>query len=167
MMQRIHKHKKDYSMPDYYKYYCKNYDKIERKLFNSIVTDFNEGIMNLIINEGVVYKFPKIFFELMIKKAKRKAYIKNGKLINSVPIDWKRTNELWEKDAEAKAKKIRVRYNNSHTSGYVFRIYCKKFKCKIKNRSLFKFKPSRKFQRSLSKRIKDPNQDNFDCYLLY
>jgi hypothetical protein len=153
---------------DYYNYYRKTYDKtLSRKLYSEITQAFNEGISNLIIEEGLTYTFPKLNFELMTKKAKRKPYIKNGKLVNSVPPDWKRTKELWARNEEAKEKKIVVRYNNAHSSGYVFRLFCSKANSKMRNKSLFKFKTSRKFQRTLSARILDPDKDNFDSYLLY
>lgn len=168
MMQRIHKIKTNYSVGDYYNYYRKTYDKgFDRKLYSKITKEFNTEIMKLIIEEGLIYTFPKLNFKILIKKAKRKAYLKDGKLVNSVPPDWKRTNALWEREPEAKKKKIVVRYNNSHSSGYVFRVFCDKSTSKLKNKTLFKFKTCRKFQRSLSARILDKNKDNFDSYLLY
>lgn len=167
-MQRIHKRTSDYSMPDYYKYFCDKYDiDIPRKKYNKIITEFNLAIRNLIINESMDYLIPHLLFEITIRKVKRKPKIVNGKLINNIPIDWKRTNELWEKDAEAKEKKLLVRYNNSHTSGYIYSIYMKKFKGKIKNKIYYKFLPNRQFKRDLSKRILDPDKDNYDAYLLY
>ncbi len=165
-MQRIHKRKRDYGMEDYYKFYLKK-NKISKKLFNNIITDFNNELINIIIEDNLIYNIPYIGLEIVIKKDKRKPKIVNGKLINNIPIDFQATNKLWESNPECKEKKLLVRYNNSHSSGYVFRIYCKKFKSNLKNRSLLKFKPSRKFQRSLSARIKDPNKDNFDAFLLY
>lgn len=167
-MQRIHKNKADYSMPDYYKFYTDNYNKdISRKTFNKIITEYNEGIIDLIINDNIDFLLPHLMFEITIRKVKRKPKIINGKLISNIPIDWKKTNELWENDKEAKEKKLLVRYNNSHTSGYVYRIYLKKFKGKVKNKTYYKFQPSRMFKRSLSKRIKDDDKDNFDSFLLY
>lgn len=166
-MERIHKAKRDYGLTDYYKFYRKRYNKVDKATYNSLLSEFNEGILELIIEEGLTYQMPYLYLELIIKKDKRKPKIVNGKLHNNVPVDWKATKELWDKDPEAREKKIRVRFKNSHTSGYVFRIFCKKFKCKLRNRSLYKFKPSRKFQRSLSARINDPDKDNFDAFLLY
>lgn len=164
---RQHRNKSDYGVPDYYKFYTKKYKKISKTKYNSIITDFNTAVYNLIIEDNLVYQLPFLGFEILIKKDKRKPKIKDGKLINNVPVDWKATNELWEKDEEAKKKKLLVRYNNSHTSNYVFRIYFKKFKSSLKNRSLYKFKPIRQFQRALAKRINDPDKDNYDAYLLY
>ncbi len=168
MDKRIHKNKKDYGITDYRIYYNNKYNKdISKSLYNKIITDFNNEIKNMIINNNLIYKMPSLNLEILIKKEKRIPIIKNGKLINNIPPDWKKTNALWAKDPEAKEKKILVRYNNSHTSNYIYRIYCKKFNCNIKNKNLIKFKPNRTFQRDLAKRIKDKNQDNLNAYLLY
>lgn len=167
-MQRIHKNKADYSMPDYYNFYNDNYEhKISKKLFNKIVTEYNLGIVNFIINHNIDYSIPYLLFEITIRKVKRKPRIVDGKLINNIPIDWKKTNELWDKDEDARNRKLLIRYNNSHTSGYVYKIYLKKFKAKVKNKIFYKFLPARLFKRNLSKRIKDINKDNFDSFLLY
>lgn len=159
----------DYGMKDYYKYYKSQHPNsyVERSKFNKVISEVNEGIIELMLNEGLEYKFPHINGTLLIRKDKRKPTIKNGKVINPCPVDWAKTNALWEREPDTKEKKILVRHTNSHTSGYVFRIYLKKFGASIKNRSYYKFKPSRKFQRSLSDRIKDENKDKFDTYLLY
>lgn len=168
MDKRVHKNKKDYGIGDYRNYYNKRYDKnISKSIYNSIITDFNNGIKDLIINDSLIYKMPSLNLEILIKKEKRVPRIQNGKLVNNIPPDWKATKELWEKDPEAKEKKLLVRHNNSHTSNYIYRIYCKKFKCNIKSKNLIKFKPNRMFQRDLAKRIKDKNKDNLNAYLLY
>ena len=165
---RIHKAKSDFGIADYYKFFNKKYNRdISKSKYKNIIEDFNEAIINLIIEETLVYQLPYIGMEIMIKKDRRRPKIVNGKLVNNTPPDWKTTKELWEKDEEAKEKKIIVRYNNYHTSGYVYRIYCKKFKCNLKYRSLYKFKPNRKFARGLGERLLDPDKDNLDAFLLY
>lgn len=167
-MTRNHKLKADYGIRDYYKFYKKDVNNpIDKKLYNEIITKYNTEIKNLIIEENLVYQLPYLGFEVILKKQKRVPKIKNGKLLNNIPPDWKATKELWEKDEEAKEKKLLVRYDNYHTSNYIYRIYFKKFKSKIKNKSLFKFQPNRSFKRQLSARIKDPNKDNLNAYLLY
>ena len=166
--KRVHAAKSDFGIVDYYKFYKAQYNKdISRNVYKNIIKDFNEALMDLIIEESLVYALPYINTEIMIKKDRRKPKITNGKLINNTPVDWRVTNKLWAEDADAKEKKILVRYNNFHTSGYVFRIYCKKFKCNLKYRSLYKFKPNRKFTRKLSARLFDSNKDNLDAFLLY
>jgi hypothetical protein len=154
-------------MFDYYKFYKKKYgDKVDRKKFNKIITQFNKGIVDLILNEDVSYQMPYLNFILEIRKDRRKPRIENGKLINPAPVDWKRTKALWEEDAEAKEKKLLVRYNNSHTSGYVYRVFLKKFKSNVKNKSILKIKTNREFQRKLTKRINNFDEP-FDAYLYY
>jgi len=168
MKKRIHKIKSHFGLSDFFKFFSKQNDyKIDKNTYNKIITDFNEEIRELIINDNLIYSLPHLGFEVVLKKDKRKPRIVNGKLINNIPVDWKATNELWNKNPESKKKKLLVRYRNSHTSGYIFRIYFKKFKCNLKNRSLYKFQPNRKFKRQLSARIKDPNKDNLDAFLLY
>lgn len=165
---RIHSNKADFGIPDYKKFYEKKYNNgIKYKNYNKIIKEFNEGLIDLILNEGLSYTIPFLLFEITVRKEKRIPKIKDGILINNNPINWKATKDLWEKDSEAKEMKLRVRYDNFHTSGYIFRIYLKKFKSKVKGRSYFKIKPNRKFQRGLSKRINDQSKDLFDAFLLY
>ena len=151
---------------DYYKRYILDHPKISRLLYNKIISDYNEGIRSLIINDQIIYQFPYTNFQLFVKKHKRKPKIVNGKLINSIPINWKATNELWEKDAEAKEKKILIRFTNYHTFGYVFRIIFKKFNSRLKNKSLYKFKNNRKLQRELNKRIMDDTKNPYDAFVI-
>jgi hypothetical protein len=161
--------KKDYGMLDYYKYYLKNNSNVpqSKSKFNKVISEFNKGVVNLIINEGVEFKPTKLQFTFCIRKAKRVPKIKEGKLINTTPIDWKSTNQLWESDNEAKNKKILLRYLNNHTFKYVFRIKVLRFGQNYKNKKYYKYKPARSFQRLLAKRILDNNLDNFDAYKLY
>lgn len=167
-MTRNHTLKSDYGISNFYKYYKTISDTpINSKLYNQIITEYNNELRNLIIEDNLVYQLPYLGFEIILKKQKRTPRIVDGKLINNIPPDWKKTNALWEKDAEAKEKKLLVRYDNYHTSNYIYRIYFKKFKSKIKNKSLFKFQPNRSFKRQLSARIKDTDKDNLNAYLLY
>jgi len=166
--KRNHKIHSHFGINDYYKFYIKKYNsQIDKDKYKKILEDFHLGIRDLMINESLIYQFPYIGMQLIIKKDKRRPKIVDGKLVNTTPPDWKTTNELWERDKEARDKKIVVRYNNSHTSGYVFRVYLKKFSCNIKYRSLYKFNTNRDFQRSISKRIFDINKDPMDAYLLF
>lgn len=160
--------KTHYGMPDYYKYYINKYDvEVSRKIYNDIVGDFNKKIIDIILNKSEEYRLPVLGLTLSIKKEKRVPRIKDGKLYLTAPVDWVTTKKLWISDSEAKDKKILVRYSNYHTSGYVFRVFMQKFGVRLKNRSVYKFRTSRYFQRSLGRRINDTKKDKFDCYLLY
>lgn len=165
--KRTHRHKAHYGLSDYRKFYKKKYNHdIDTHLYRNIIEDFNKAIVNLIIEENLEYSLPYIYMEVSIKKEKRGPILKDGKLYNNTPIDWKATKDLWQRDSEAAEKKLTVKYNNYHTGGYVFSIYLKKFRCKLRCRSYYKLKANRKFQRAIAKRINDENKDPFDAYLL-
>lgn len=158
-----------YGMAQYYKYYNKKYNtsNISASKYNQIISEFNKEVIDLIINDSVEYYLPGLNLYIGVRKAKRKPKIMNGKLYNTVPVDWNTTKKLWEEDEEAKAKKIIVRFNNSHTSGYVFSIRLIKSGAEFKNKKYYKFKASRHFARTLGKRIKDEDKDRYDTYKLY
>lgn len=157
-----------YGMKDYYKYYKNNNESpVSSVKYNKVISLFNKELVELMLNENVEYDLPSLGLNLSIRKDKRIPKIVNGKLVNNSPVDWVTTQQLWEKNEDAKNNKVLVRYLNNHTSGYVFRIYCKKFGAKLKNRTVYKFKPARSFQRALGKRIKDLTKDKFESFLLY
>lgn len=167
MKDRKHKLNNSYGVIDFYNYYKKNTDNpVDIKTYRKVLDIYNKKIADLIINEGMDFVMPFLNFEITIRKDKRKPKIVDGKVVNNTPVDPVATKKLWEKDEEAKNKKILVRYNNSHSSGYVFRIYCKKFRSNLKNKNLFKFRPVRDLKRRLAKIIKDPDI-KFDSFLLY
>lgn len=167
MKSRNHKLKKSYGVLDFYNYYKNNTENpVDLKIYRKILDKYNKKIAQSILEEGLDFIMPYLNFEITIRKDKRKPSIKNGKVVNNTPVDPVATKKLWDKDEEAKNKKILVRYNNSHSSGYVFRIYCKKFRSNIKNKNLFKFRPVRDIKRKLAQLIKDPDI-KFDSFLLY
>ena len=161
--------KKDYGMPDYYKFFKKEYPELDipNKKFYNVIADFNEKITELIIEENLDYQLPHLGSSIAVKKLKQVPVITNGKLVNKSPVDWVATNKLWNEDEEAKEKKLLVRFTNYHTSKYVFRLYFKKYIYSFKNKKYYKFKTVRSFARALATRIKDENKNNYDAFLLY
>lgn len=160
--------KVDYGVRDYYNYYCNNTDvPVDSKKFNKVISEFNKKIVDSIINDDLEFTPTTLQFTFCVRKSKRIPRIKDSKLINTAPIDWKSTNKLWETDSEAKEKKIILRFLNNHTSKYIFRIKALKNGTAYNNKKLYRFKPCRSFQRELAKRILDPTQENFNCFKLY
>lgn len=161
--------KSHFGIKDYFKYFKTEYSNIaiDHNKYNSIISDFNSELINLIIEENLEYQLPFLGCTLSIKKDKRVLKIVDGKLYNTSPVDWVATNKLWSEDEESREKKLLVRYNNTHTMKYVFRIYFKKYVYPFQNKQLYSFKPNRKFQRLLGARIKDENKERYDTYLLY
>jgi len=161
--------KVDYGIEDYYRFFKLDNPeiKISYKEYSQIVSNFNEGLIELIIEDGLEYTLPHLGSTLSIKKDKRLPRIKDGKLYNPTPVDWMATNKLWDEDEEAREKKLLVRYLNTHTSKYVFKIAFKKYVYPFKNKKYYTFKSSRRFARQLAVRINDPDKDKYDAFLLY
>ena len=158
-----------YGITDYYKYFKKDNPtlKITYQQYTKIIKQFNENLINLIIDENVTYVLPYLGSSLSIRKTKRIPRIVDGKLYNPTPVDWVATNKLWDEDEEAKDKKLLVRYNNNHTSKYVFRVSFRKYIHPFINKKYYNFQTSRKFSRLLAARINDENKDKYDTFLLY
>ena len=161
--------KTHYGMVDYFKFFKSKHPEIniDRVKYSNVISEFNKEVINLIIEETLEYDLPHIGSSLSIKQEKRLPKIVNGKLYNTVPVDWVATNKLWFEDSEARDKKLLVRYTNSHSSKYVFRIYFKKYKQAFFNKKYYQFKPTRTFQRLLCSRIKDENKEKYNTFLLY
>lgn len=168
-MTRTNNIKVDFGMSDYYKYYSQHSEQpVDAKTFNKIVSDFNKEITNAMIYQNLEFKPRFVQLTLCIRKSKRVPRIDdNGKLINTMPIDYKSTKELWAKDPDAKDKKIVLRYLNNHTGKYVFRIKAIKTGFAYSNKKYYKFKAVRQFARELGKRILNTDLDKFDTYKLY
>lgn len=160
--------KAHYGIKDYYKYFKDNNNiDISKSKYSEIISLFNKELTNLIIEDNVEYVLPYIGSSLAIKKDKRLPKIVNGKLYNTSPVDWVKTNELWANDEEAKEKKLLVRFLNTHTSKHVFRVYFKKNIHPLLNKRFYNFKTCRNFQRLLSSRINDEDKPKYDTFLLY
>ena len=82
-----------FGIPQYYKHYKKKYNKVDSKKYNQIISEFNKEIINLIINESVEYYLPGLNMSVGVRKSKRKPKIMNGKLYNTVPVDWNTTKK--------------------------------------------------------------------------
>lgn len=158
----------DYGMRDYFSYYNKNNSwKLDRKTFSNIVSEMNKTVVDKMLNEQMDFKIPGRCGAIVIRKTKRKVKFVNGKVVNTHPPDWQKTLKLWEKDKESKEKKIIIRHNNIHTSGYVFQILHNKSMANFKNKSFYTFKAARAFKRLLAKRINDYIKPKFDSPKLY
>jgi hypothetical protein len=158
-----------YGIEDYYKAFRKENPsiKISQAQYSNIVSKFNIGLIDLIIEDNVEYVLPHLGSSLSIRKTKNEPKIVDGKLYNKSPVDWVTTNKLWDEDEEAREKKLLVRFLNNHTSKHVFKVSFKKYIHPFMNKKYYSFKTSRYFARLLADRIKDPDKDKYDTFLLY
>lgn len=117
--------------------------------FFAIVRKVNKLLAKNIV-EGIPVMFPSRMGEVRLRKFQKGVYLnKKGRLINTYPIDWKSTLELWLNDEEARTNKYLVRFE----SGIVYRMYYSKHTATYTNKSFYEFQPNRFMQRDLSQKI--------------
>lgn len=72
-----------------------------------------------------------------------------------LPPDWVKTKKLWEKNKEAKEKRILLRHTNEDTGGVSYRISWRKYNVPLVNKTFISFRLTRKHKRVLSSLIKE------------
>lgn len=155
-----------YGINDYYKHYIKEFGSIskynlEKSIFRDILTDFHSLIVHEIVFNNYEFTLPQRMGTIFMRKFKPTLKIQDGTLINHNPPDWKKTKELWDKDPEAREKKILVRHLNKHTRGYIFLIKYSTSKANFKNKSVYTFTPVRQVDQLITKATKEYNIDTF------
>lgn len=159
-----------YGNPDYYKFYKSKYIKsgnelfiISNSLYNQILSEFNQIIVETILDKGMEFKLPYNLGNIGIRKYKPVFRLdKNGNIIkNGLPINPIETKKLWDANPEAKEKRMFIRYTNKHSDGFVFKISYFKKKARFKNKSVYNFSFKRSFKRMLSFRVKEKSIDAF------
>lgn len=171
------KYQTDIKTNDFYNHYLDSYIREDKKIdkeslyyipysiYSEILDEINSHIKDLILNERFNFIMPYRMGELEIKKTKPEPYIdEEGNLINTLPIDWKATKDLWEIDKVAKANKKLVRHLNKHTQGYVAKVCYNVSQATYSYKKVYKFIPTRTFVRTLASIMKDPENKN-DYYL--
>ena len=151
---------------------------VDYKTFKTILIEYHQEIINLMIFKGREFKMPFKLGCLRIRKKKRKIRLnKEGKVNKKCWMpDWKGTKELWETKfpgmSEEDILKLPVKdrgikyLSNDHTGNYSCRVIWDKTLCGVKNQYFYSFRASKyKFNRRLGKELKNnPELHNF--YLL-
>lgn len=144
---------------DYYKAYRKDGGIVKRDLYYKILTEYCQSLHDDLLAYREI-TLPQRFGKIRIIKFMPKLEVtEDGKIETNMLVNTKATNELWEKDPEAKEKKILVRFRNTHSNGYTFSIHW--YKGKMVNIGVLKFKSNRNLKRELSRRIIEENYDAF------
>lgn len=131
---------------------------ITEREFGYIIKSINLYFQEQLL-EGKDVKFPYRMGRLEIRKYNPYVTFKNGKLKTSLPIDWKKTIELWYEDKEAYNKKTIVRQEAKE--GFI--IYYNKILAMFNNKSFYQFIPTRAFKKKLYNKILT---EGFDALLL-
>jgi|TARA_R110002126_G_scaffold249043_1_gene391968 hypothetical protein len=132
--------------------------KVSPTKHSLILNKFNKEVSRMMLEEAFDFLLPHRIGTMRIKKYKPTLLKKNGELnIRHLSVDWKKTNEMWENDTEAKKLKKVVYYENNHSEGYNYRWYFSNYRSLCKNKSAYCFKPTRTNKRHLASLVKDPD----------
>ena len=129
-----------YTFSDIYKSYIETYEYIDKVIFSDICHTFNIGIMNYIL-EGKEFNMGNNLSTLSITRRERDP--------RSPRIDWgesnKYKNELIESGEELydTITEKGVKWYIYHTDEFYCKYYWRKGKCKIPNKSVYRFDATR------------------------
>lgn len=161
--KQTEKIKADYNTDDYFKHYKHKHclrqpDSIyyiSQSTYTKVLKAFFQLMMNEQIYQGNDFILPYNMGVVSIRKVISKVKLdSDGKLINHLPIDFGATNKLWAANPEAKDNKVLIRHLNKHTNGYVFKFMYNKNKSRFKNKTAYRFEPTRTHKRMLAKLVK-------------
>lgn len=157
-----------FGLPDYFNFYKKEYHKntkynVTRSEFRNICNDYNAAIGEKIVMKNFEFKLPYRLGVISMRKFKPRLKMHNNILTNHYPPDFKKTAELWERDPEAKKKKILVRHLNKHTKGYIFVLKYNVSSANYKNKGVYTFTPIRNIKQLINIATKEYN---IDAYIL-
>jgi hypothetical protein len=119
------------------------------------------------VMDGETVILPVNMGKLLIMGYEKKVGIaEDGTLINKLPIDFKRTRELWDTNEDAREKRILIRHLNKHTDGKVYKFVYNKSKARYKNKSAYRFKATRTHNRNLANVVRNKT-NNYPFKLFY
>jgi hypothetical protein len=157
-----------YGMKDYFKHYVTKYVKtkknstITKGIYSLIISDANQIIADSLIEKGQDFVMPYFLGTIGIRKYKPKLQLTaSGKIINKLPINPMETRKLWDTNAEAKEKKVYVRFTNRHSDGFVFSLFFFKRTAKFKNKKAYSISYKRSLKRTFSTNIQNKVIDAF------
>tara|TARA_R110001583_G_scaffold106276_1_gene254529 strand:- start:35633 stop:36082 length:450 start_codon:yes stop_codon:yes gene_type:complete len=122
----------EYTISDIYK----NYDDetIDKSLFREICSQFNMGIIDYLLN-GKEFNMKNNLSSLSILRKERDP--------RSPKIDWGESMK-YKKELENEGKNLEnIKWHIYYTDEYYCKYYWKKGKCRIPNKSAYKFTPTR------------------------
>jgi hypothetical protein len=152
----------DIKSGDIYKAYVKGLDNFERnagflisqKEINSAVFKVNELIIEDMIMNNRFLNIPYRLGTIGIFKYKPKLVrLPSGKL--NLPVDYKKTNELCEKEPDTKNKKY-IYHRNRQLGGHIATYKWLKHGARVRNILGYRFVPVKGAKRRLAAAIKDP-----------
>lgn len=129
---------------------------ITEREFGLIIKAMNKLLVDRLL-EGHDIVLPCKMGKIELRKFKAKVEYKDGKVTTNLPVNWKRTLQLWYEDPEAHANKLVVRQETKK----IFRIIYNKHSANYNNKSFYQFTANRGTKKALSEKILDNKIDAF------
>ena len=130
----------NYTFEDIYISYCKEQQNIDKSLFKAICAEFNIAVINDML-EGATFNMGNNLSTLSIKRTERDP--------RSPRIDWGESNK-YKKELLESGKVLYNKITNQGIKWYIYytdKFYCRyywnKGKCRIPNKSAYRFTPTR------------------------
>lgn len=161
---RKHRVTKSLGVKAGYTYYRKHKPEDKKYIISEgqyykIIRLCNKAIRDAVI-KGHSVMLPCRMGVIELIKKPAGVYFKDGKLVNTMPIDWDSTLELWHEDKDAYDKRQLVRLKERQ----VFTITYSRRNAFYKNSFFYSFNPNREFKLLLKAAVKEGNVDSFILY---
>ena len=121
---------------------------ITEKEFGVIIKTINSYLRDQLV-QGKDVVLPARMGTLEIRKFEAKLSFKDGKVVTNLPINWKRTLDLWYEDDDAKESKTLIRQEDRTRFG----VHYDKSSANYNNKVFYKFIPGRSVKLGLKENI--------------
>lgn len=171
------RHKTDIGTKDLYNFYKNNLIKVEslaggmtlgsyditQTLYNSILTDINNSIFDMVIKDNFEFKIPCQLGLFSVKQKKMVIKLdEKGELVTKyMAPDWKGTKILWQNDPEAAKAKVILYHTNEHTNNNKMYYEWSKKKSFTMGIKAYYFTACREKKRYLNQCLKEDNKLQF------
>jgi len=142
-----------YTLKDSYEAYIKAVDVdspyfISYETYSMIIEDYIQRVVNEIIDKASIFKMPYRLGEFQIIKLRS-----SNNRFKKYSIDFNLTNKYQKT----------IYHLNEHSSGYKYMFRWNKIHSIVKNKSKYRFVPTRTNKRNLAYNIKHAVIDYFEC----
>ena len=142
---------------DIYRKMPKEERTVSLEIFRKIIRRINALIGEQIL-EGNIIVLPHNMGSLYIGKYENQNKLVDGKLKNTMAIDWYSTLSMWEQYPETKEEKRLLKFNTQYT----YKLVYDKRKATYNNQKFFRFRLNRQIKVEEKKRIQ--NRKTIDAF---
>ena len=128
--------------------------------FGTIIKAINKTLQDQLV-AGKDVLFPNRMGRLEIRKFTPKKEFKDGKVVTTLPVDWKKTIELWWEDEESYKAKTLVRQDVNEVFTFYYNKNAKY--AHYTNKSFYQFIPTRYLKKRIKQKVLNKS---FDALLL-